>query len=87
MNSVSWRIDQQVCLSSAVTTHIARFEVCFDCQSRFFIICYQDLRKSLLQESASRLHCLEQLHHDEREGLTDRQSVTNETGSRDGSQH
>jgi hypothetical protein len=42
---------------------------------------------SLLQESASRLHCLEQLHHDEREGLTGRQSVTNETGSRNCSQH
>jgi hypothetical protein len=38
---------------------------------------------SLLQESASCLHCLEQLHHDERERLTGRQSVTNETGSRD----
>jgi hypothetical protein len=43
--------------------------------------------KSLLQESASRLHHLEQLHHDEREGLTGCQSVTNESGSRDGSQH
>lgn len=38
---------------------------------------------SLLQESASRLHRLEQLHRDERERLAGRQKVTNETGSRD----
>jgi hypothetical protein len=36
---------------------------------------------SLLQESASRLQRLEQLHHDERKRLTDYQSATNETGS------
>jgi hypothetical protein len=42
---------------------------------------------SLLQEPASRLHCLEPLHRDEREGLTGRQSVTNETGSCNSFQH
>jgi hypothetical protein len=87
MNSVSWRLINKSAfplLSQRILLDL-RYALTVKADPSASAISTFD--NSLLQESASRLHCLEQLHHDEREGLTGRQSVTNESGSRDGSQH
>jgi hypothetical protein len=87
MNSVSWRIINNSAFSLLLQRILLDLRYALTIKADPAASAISTFDNSLIQESASGLYHLEQPHHDEREGLTGHQSVMNETGSRDGSQH